>query len=352
MDPITPGDRGDAVQDVQRRLRALGHDVDGDDPGTFGPATAAAVRQFQQARRLPADGIVGHDTWTSLLDAGWQLGDRLLYLTRPWLRGDDVRQLQKALSRLGFDTGVTDGIHGPDTDLALRDFQHNIGLPVDGIAGRRTLDQLASLWRAHQAATSFEVIERHATLAPRTLAGLRVLIDPAHGPARSRHEVAGLGEHDVTYDVARRLRGQLVALGAQALVSRAEHDTPTPSVRAQFANDLDVDVLVSVAVGAMPGSDARGVAAYYFGDGEVTSDRGRRLADHCVDALADRLATDNCHAHASTSAILRETRCPATVVELGFVTHAEEGPLLATPAYRQTAAAALAGAVRRWATDG
>ncbi len=350
MDPISPGDRGDAVQDVQRRLRALGHAVEGDDPGTFGPHTAAAVRLFQQERRLTADGVVGHDTWTALLDAGWQLGDRLLYLTRPWLRGDDVRRLQKALSRLGFDTGVTDGIHGPDTDAALRDFQHNVGLPVDGIAGRRTLDQLASLWRAHQAATSFEVIERHGEQPARALAGLHVLVDPALGPARSRHDIGGMAEHEIVYDVARRLRGHLVALGAQALISRAPDATPPPAARARLANDLDVDVLVSVSVAAMPGSDARGVSAYYFGDGEVTSDRGRRLADHCVDVTAARLRTENCHAHASTSAILRESRCPATSVEIGFVTHADEGPLLATAAYRQAAASALADGIRRWAS--
>lgn len=350
MEPISPGDRGDAVRDVQRRLRALGHAVD-DEPGSFGPGTRDAVRRFQQERRLGADGVVGHDTWRALLDAGWQPGDRLLYLTRPWLRGDDVRALQKSLSRLGFDTGLTDGIHGPDTDAAVRDFQHNIGLPVDGIAGRRTLAQLSSLWRAHQAATSFEVVERHGAPLPRTLAGLQVLVDPALGPARSRHAVGTTAEHELTFDVARRLRGQLVALGAHALLTRAPGETPSPAERARLANELDVDVLVSIAVGAMPGSDARGAAAYYFGDGEVTSDRGRRLADHCVDAVVARLGTEHCHAHASTGAILRESRCPATVVELGFITHHEEGPLLAMPAYRQAAASALATAVRRWAAN-
>lgn len=349
MDAITPGAVGDAVADVQRRLRALDHPIE-DEDGTFGVATEAAVRRFQQDRRLTADGVVGPETWTALLDAGWKLGDRLLYLTRPWLRGDDVRDLQRSLGRLGFDTGVTDGIHGPDTDAALRDFQHNIGLVVDGIAGRSTLDQLASLRRAHQAATSFEVIERHGDRRTRSLAGLLVLLDPALGPDRSRHEAQGTADHEITYDIARRTRGHLVALGAQVQLTRSAATTPAPSERALLANELDADVIVSISVGSMPGSNARGAAAFYFGDGEVVSDRGRRLADHCVDAVSDRLGTVNCHAHPSTSTVLRESRCPATIVEVGFVTHPEEGPSLATPQHRHRAAGAIATAVRRWAT--
>lgn len=347
MDIITPGSRGAAVADVQERLRQLDHEVD-DPDGDYGLSTRAAVKRFQQGRNLSADGLVGPETWTALLDAAWRPGDRLLYLTRPYLRGDDVLELQRSLSRLGFDTGVTDGIHGPETDAALRDFQHNIGLPVDGIAGRRTMDQLATLWRAHQAATSFEVIERHGGDRAVGLAGLRVLLDPALGPDRSRHTVEGRPDHELLLDVARRTRGQLAALGALPLLTRGPDQTPSPSDRAAFANRLDVDVIISIAVGAMPDSDARGVSAYYFGDGQVTSELGRRLADACVDELADRLGTVNCHSHASTSTMLRESRSPAAIVEIGSVTHDEEGRRLADPAYRQAAAAALTAGLRTW----
>lgn len=349
MDAITPDSSGAAVADVQQRLRALGHEIS-DPDGTFGPSTRAAVRVFQQGRNLGADGVVGPETWTALLDAGWQLGDRLLYLTRPRLRGDDVRDLQRALSRLGFDTRSTDGVHGSETDAAVRDFQHNIGLPVDGIVGTETLDHLASLRRSHQAAASFEVIERLGDRRSRSLAGLRVLLDPALGPDRSRHTVDGTPEHEILFDIAHRARGRLAALGALPLLSRRRTATPAPSERAALANRLDVDVILSLAVAAMPDSSAHGVAAYYFGDGEVQSDRGRRLAGSCVDAVADELGTPNCQTHPSTSTILRESRCPATIVEVGFITHPDEGPLLATATHRHAIAAALASGVRRWAT--
>ena len=106
MEIIRLGDRGDAVLDVQRRLGALGYSFPPDErSGVFGPATDQAVRAFQQKRGLLVDGLVGVDTWRELVEASWRLGDRVLYLRAPHVRGDDVRDLQDRLATLGFDVG-------------------------------------------------------------------------------------------------------------------------------------------------------------------------------------------------------------------------------------------------------
>ncbi|MEU1286978.1 peptidoglycan-binding domain-containing protein [Kitasatospora sp. NPDC005856] len=65
---LREGMRGDAVSALQRRLDAHGHRVAVD--GVFGPETTAAVKAFQRAHGLKADGIVGPATWTGLLSAG------------------------------------------------------------------------------------------------------------------------------------------------------------------------------------------------------------------------------------------------------------------------------------------
>jgi N-acetylmuramoyl-L-alanine amidase len=49
--------------------------------------------------------------------------------------------------------------------------------------------------------------------------------------------------------------------------------------------------------------------------------------------------------------MLRESRNPATIVEIGFITHPEEGPRLADPSYRHAAASALREGLRQWATQ-
>jgi peptidoglycan hydrolase-like protein with peptidoglycan-binding domain len=65
---------------------------------------------------------------------------RLAELGQPLVRGDDVRQVQKALIKEGFDVGFdgADGIFGQGTDKAVREFQQQKGLTVDGIVGAET----------------------------------------------------------------------------------------------------------------------------------------------------------------------------------------------------------------------
>jgi peptidoglycan hydrolase-like protein with peptidoglycan-binding domain len=58
------------------------------------------------------------------------------------VRGTDVRQLQQALSAIGYDPGPIDGVFGSKTAAAVKAFQAARGIQVDGVIGpssRRTL---------------------------------------------------------------------------------------------------------------------------------------------------------------------------------------------------------------------
>jgi N-acetylmuramoyl-L-alanine amidase len=347
---IAYGSVGPEVSDVQQRLAGLGFASD-DDDGVFGDATRAVVRAFQQRRGLSADGIVGPDTWRSLVAASFRLGDRMLYVTRPELFGDDIRDLQRRLNRLGFDCGYDDGLYGSQTFDAVREFQLNVGLNVDGIAGPESVDLLLRLHRQHQEAPAFAVREREQLRrGPRgTVAGVRLMVDPGHSPLDPGFRSPdGTFEHEVTWQLATLVEGRLAALGAHVVLARGPATSPTPSERAALANDEDVEVIVSIHCNGLGSPEARGAAAYYYGTEGSMSDRGRLLAQLAVDVVCDTVGTPNCRTHPSTTALLRESRAPAVLVEPGFLTHPEEGRALTDPSYQRVIAGALTDAVVRF----
>lgn len=104
-----------------------------------------AVHEFQRARGLETTDVIDSRLLRSLEETTWKLGDRLLYLSRPLLRGDDVVALQQSLALLGFDPGRVDGIFGALTEVAVTEFQRNYGLDPTGIVNRDTLTALRRL---------------------------------------------------------------------------------------------------------------------------------------------------------------------------------------------------------------
>jgi N-acetylmuramoyl-L-alanine amidase len=347
MEPFGLGHVGPEVEDLQRRLRDLGHACR-DDIGVFDRATSAAVRAFQQERGLSADGMVGDDTWRALIGASYQLGDRMLYVTRPLLHGDDVQDLQRRLTRLGFDAGYEDGLYGPQTFDAVREFQLNVGLDVDGIAGPATVDLLRRLQRRHQVASVVAVREREALRRPPRLsiAGARLMLDPGHSVADPGLEgPGGVREHEITWRIAALVEGQLAALGAHVVLSRGPSTSPTPSERAGHANAEDVEAILSIHLDAHASPLACGVAGFHFGTVLDVSDRGRTLAQLAVDRLVALTGTADCRVHPATTAILLESRAPAALISPGYLTHPEEGRALADPAYQRLVATGLSDAL-------
>lgn len=352
-DLIRAGDVSPAVRDVQRRLAGL---VDPDLPvdGVFGPETIESVRRFQRDRGLAADGVVGPETWRTLVEAGYSLGDRLLWRTRVMLRGDDVRDLQHRLNQLGFDAGNEDGIFGPLAQAAVEDFQRNVGVEVDGVAGPKTVALLRRMRRAHQTGGAGVRARQRETLrrlSGRGLVGARVVVDPSHGPGDPGHlGPSGVPEAEVAWQIASRLAARLGARGADVLLARGPNNNPTPSDRARLANDQGAEVLLSIGLNALDTPAASGSAAYYFGDPNFVSESGCRLATLASAHMAGAGWVPDCRAHPMTWALLRETRMTAVIVEPGFITCPSDEARLLDPAAQEELAAALSDAVAAYYT--
>lgn len=320
---IRRGDRGPVVEDLGRRLaRATGTDAPTAD--RFDDDLERRIRAFQRSRGIAADGIVGPETWRNLTEAGHQLGDRLLWRTRVMMRGDDVIALQHRLNVLGFDAGPEDGIFGQATQAAVEEFQRNIGLVVDGTVGPATVGMLHRLHRDHHSggagvrAREWEALRR---LSYRGIIGARILIDPSGGPrAPGVIGAAGTAESEIAWSLANRLGARLLANGAVVEVSRGPRTTPSPQDRSRLANELAVDLVVSIGVSGARSPLARGSSAYYFGNNQFVSETGRHFADVLSRAMVEAGWLPDCRTHPSTAPILRETRMAAVIVEPGFLT--------------------------------
>ena len=92
-----------------------------EEDGAYGPQTEARLNNS------PAEGF----------GASVPKTQRLLRLTQPFMQGEDVRQVQEALVGMGFALAA-DGVYGPITEAAVRQFQTDKGLTVDGVVGPQT----------------------------------------------------------------------------------------------------------------------------------------------------------------------------------------------------------------------
>lgn len=159
-------DRGPNVRYLQERLLAHGFNpgpIDGD----FGPRTLTQVHKFQTDRRLVSDGIVGPATWGELeKNAGPHAPTPSPIVTtlkpqtppppppvtfsqrctsqlfRKGSRGNCVASIQRRLNTLGFGAGTPDGIFGPKTNAAVKNFQSHRKLLSDGVVGPKTWSEL------------------------------------------------------------------------------------------------------------------------------------------------------------------------------------------------------------------
>ena len=152
------GARGEDVKKMQQALRSKGYNIDAD--GVYGNYTANVVRQFQRDNGLIVDGYAGSQTMAKLFSgnaaapaatpapapAPASTSSTPQLSTSSYLklgaRNDQVKALQQKLKDLGYFNSTVDGYYGSVTEQAVRLFQTDKGLIVDGEAGQQTITRL------------------------------------------------------------------------------------------------------------------------------------------------------------------------------------------------------------------
>ena len=344
-----PGENSHVVTEVITSLSRLG--LLNNSPTSFDDDVISALAHFQQSRGLSATGLLTKSTYRALEDARWRLGDRnLSVIPGALMRGDDVTTLQQRLTEMGFDCGRIDGIFGSLTESAVKEFQRQVGVSVDGIVGVGTYKALIRLTGTVKGGTPASLRDEYLVRrrGP-ALNGKIVVIDPSFGGPAKGCEAFGLYEAQIVLDVAQRLEGRLGALGVKTFLTRGKETNPSESERIEFANRSGADLVISIHLEHQENPHASGVATYYYGvdTQEIHSVVGEKLATLIQREVTARTDLVNCRTHARTWELLRLTKSPAVRVDLGYLSNESDASKLARAAFRDTLAEALVVAIQR-----
>lgn len=182
-----------------------------------------------------------------------------------------------------------------------------------------------------------------------------VVIDPGHGGHDTGTTTPQLKEAEVTLQVARKLKAELEKLGYKVLLTRGEDMFLSDQQRVEIANSAGAGaIFLSLHVNSGR-SDFQGSGIYTLAPGTDARPGHTRQADHAAlayalqSAMVARAGAADAGCKRAHFSLLSTITCPAAWVELGYATHAQEGAALASPAYQDTLAQALAQGVAAYA---
>jgi N-acetylmuramoyl-L-alanine amidase len=336
---LKSGDHGDVVLLVTTTLHRLGY-LSSQSEG-FDSAVEGAVKAFQQDRGLVVTGIVDAMTMRIMEEARWKLGDRVLsYQPSKMMRGDDVATLQSRLSEMGFHSGRVDGIYGPLTFDALKEFQKSVGAKVDGSCGPATVMALMRLVKTVSGGAPSQLREeaKRVSRGP-ALANKIVVLDPSTDER----------DRELAFDIAQRLEGRLIALGVTVFLTRNNEKNPTDAERVALANGANTDLVISIHTDNYNNEIAHGVATYYYGSDAhgVHSLVGERFAALVQREITARTDLLNCRTHAKSWDLLRLTKAPAVRIDLGYLSNPGDAKRLGDPTFRETLVESIMIAIQR-----
>ena len=129
---------------MQIVLKSYGY-YDGKIDGDFGSGSKKALVLFQGANNLSPDGVLGQKTCKLLLNkknivSNNQKDDEIVNVEDSY--SQEIYDAQVQLKNLGLYTSTVDGINGPGTKRAIKQFQEKAGLNIDGVVGPLTLAAL------------------------------------------------------------------------------------------------------------------------------------------------------------------------------------------------------------------
>jgi len=170
-----------------------------------------------------------------------------------------------------------------------------------------------------------------------------VVIDPGHGNYDLGTHNHLCEEKELALNTSLYTKTELTKMGYRVVMTRSHDEFITLKKRAQIANDLKCQVLVSIHYNAAHNKQANGIEIFYPKVAKPWKQKRSKLLAQTI--LRKMLANTGANSRGikeGNLCVIRETNMPAVLIECGFITNDEECHKMINPTYQKTLAKSIA----------
>jgi N-acetylmuramoyl-L-alanine amidase len=184
--------------------------------------------------------------------------------------GEDVIELQSRLKYIGFYNGNIDGVFGWGTYWALRNFQYEFGLPIDGLAGQKTKDKLVKSTKYNKQQTQAQTGQNKPAPAANVPNGysqndIQLMANAVHGESRGEPYI---GQVAVAAVILNRVQSSSFPNTVSGVIFEPRAFTAVADGQIWLTPN---ETSKKAVIDAINGWDPTGEAIYYFNPDTATS---------------------------------------------------------------------------------
>lgn len=216
-------------------------------------------------------------------------------------------------------------------------------------------------------ASAWEWVEEPVPVDVLRLEGVRIGIDPGHqahgnseqeavapGSSETKAKVSsgtsgvqtGVAEYVVNLEVSLQLRDALEALGCEVYMTRETHDVDISNQeRAIMMNEAQVDLVLRIHCNGSTNQSANGIGLYVNATGDIAGESQRAAQALLPEMVAATGARADGIFERDTYTGLNWSTVPCILVEMGYMSNAEEDVLLNDPEYQQKLVAGMVAGI-------
>lgn len=174
------------------------------------------------------------------------------------------------------------------------------------------------------------------------LEGRRIVLDPGHGG----NDIGASGqngtiEKQVTLETANKIKAALEQAGAEVQMTRDDDEYVELEERVELAAENQADLFVSIHYDAFETNDVEGMTSYYY------HKRDQKLAE----CIHQHIFMEDIHARNRGVSygdyyVLRENKVPAVLLELGYISNAEDEARINSAAFQEKVATGIVDGIK------